>query len=45
MGPVTIYRQNRIKEKFERDIEQERLAPSIILHGLPGLGKSRMAFW
>ncbi len=45
MEPVTVYRQDRIKEKFERDVEQERLAPSIILHGLPGLGKERMAFY
>ncbi len=45
MEPVAVYRQDRIKEKFERDIAQERLAPSIILHGLPGLGKERMAFY
>jgi len=45
LEPIEIYRQERIREKFDRDIAQDRLAPSIILHGLPGLGKERMAFY
>jgi DNA polymerase-3 subunit delta' len=42
---VAVYRQERIKKKLERDLEQGRLAPSLIFHGLPGVGKERMAFY
>lgn len=45
MEPISVYRQDRIRTRFEKDIEQDRLAPSIIFHGLPGLGKERMAFY
>jgi DNA polymerase-3 subunit delta' len=42
---VALYRQDRIREKIEREISDDRLAPSIIFHGQPGLGKERMAFY
>jgi len=44
MEPVTVYRQDRIRAKLERDLRQGRLAPSLIFYGLSGLGKERMAF-
>ncbi len=45
MEAVSVYRQERIKKRLERDLEQGRLAPSLIFHGLPGIGKERMAFY
>jgi DNA polymerase-3 subunit delta' len=42
---ISIYRQDRIRKKIEREIDQDRLAPSLIFHGLPGVGKERMAFF
>ena len=44
MEPIEVYRQEKIREKLVRDVSGDRLAPSIIFHGLPGLGKERMAF-
>ncbi len=42
---VSIYRQDNIRKKIERDLELDRLAPSVIFHGPPGVGKERMAFF
>jgi DNA polymerase-3 subunit delta' len=44
MEPVAVYHQERIRERIEREIERDRLSPSIIFHGLPGVGKERMGF-
>jgi DNA polymerase-3 subunit delta' len=45
MEAIGIYRQDKVRRKLDRDLELGRLASSLIFHGLPGLGKERMAFY